>query len=272
MMKKKIKYGVYALLSLPLLFGLWLLMRIFVFDYFAIPTYSMYPTLKPGDEVIVNKLLMGARIYKDFHFDQRGVELKSWRTKGIRPIRWNDIVIFNFPHHDWKVGFVINNVYCKRVIGLPGDSIRIVDGFYRNNNYEEILGLEEEQMKYSSLTDGECWKKYVPTYPFDEHVKWTVYDFGPMYVPRKGDVMRITPKEAALYGFILEWELGTKVTRDWESREVRTDGRVLTRHRFRHNYYFMAGDNVLDSDDSRFWGLVPEEYIVGVVGYKFSTE
>ena len=92
-----------------------------------------------------------------------------------------------------------------------------------------------------------------------------------MYVPRKGDVIRITPLEAALYGFILEWELGQEITRDWDTDEVRADGHMLTRHRFKHNYYFMAGDNVLDSDDSRFWGLVPEEYIVGVVDYKFST-
>ena len=44
------------------MYGLWLLMRVCVFDYFTIPTNSMYPTLKPGDKVVVNKLLMGARI------------------------------------------------------------------------------------------------------------------------------------------------------------------------------------------------------------------
>ena len=49
--------------------------------------------------------------------------------------------------------------------------------------------------------------------------------------------------------------------------EVWADSTELTSHRFMHNYYFMAGDNVLDSSDSRYWGLVPEEYIVGVVNY-----
>lgn len=272
MLKKVLRYGIYGLISLPLLYGLWLVLHVFLFDTFSIPTSSMYPTLKPGDEVIVNKLVMGARIYKDFHFDKKGIELKSWRTKGIRPIRHNDIVVFNFPHHDWKISFIINNVFCKRVIALPGDSISIVDGFYRNNHYKEVLGLEEEQKKYDLLPDSEYWKREMRTYPFDEHIKWTTYNMGPMYIPRKGDVIRITPQEAALYGFILEWELGQEITRDWETGEVKADGHLLTRHRFKHDYYFMAGDNVLDSDDSRFWGLVPEEYIVGVVGIKFSAK
>ena len=51
-----------VIISAAVMYGLWLLMRVCVFDYFTIPTNSMYPTLKPGDKVIVNKLLMGARI------------------------------------------------------------------------------------------------------------------------------------------------------------------------------------------------------------------
>ena len=198
-------------LFIPLLFGLWLLLRAFVCDYFTIPTFSMYPTLKPGDEVIVNKLLMGARIYNDFHFDEKGVALKSWRTKGIKSISHNDIVVFNYPYHNWQVNFVINHVFCKRVMALPGDTISIVDGFYRNNNYEEVLGLEDEQIKYADLPESECWKKYVQTYPYDKNIKWTAYHFGPMYIPRKGDVMNITPYEATLYKMILAWETGEAI-------------------------------------------------------------
>ena len=43
------------------------------------------------------------------------------------------------------------------------------------------------------------------------------------------------------------------------------DGKPLREHSFRHGYYFMCGDNVSNSNDSRYWGPVPEEYIVGVV-------
>ena len=87
-----------------------------------------------------------------------------------------------------------------------------------------------------------------------------------MYVPRKGDVMAVTPKSATIYKTILKWETGKDIDVDWEAGKVTADGKPFRRHRFSHNYYFVAGDNVLNSDDSRYFGPVPEEYIVGIVG------
>lgn len=75
----------------------WLLVRIFVFDYFTVPSSSMTPTIKPGSKVIVNKLLAGPRLYTDLHFSRDGQELKSIRLKGTRGFKLNDIVVFNFP-------------------------------------------------------------------------------------------------------------------------------------------------------------------------------
>ena len=75
-----IKLALTAMCCITLLYGTWLLMRAFLFDLFIIPTESMEPTLLPGDRVVVNKIIMGARIYSDFHFNKEGVELKSWRT------------------------------------------------------------------------------------------------------------------------------------------------------------------------------------------------
>ena len=76
---KLVKYLFAAFLSVPLLYGVWLLARMLLFDYFTIPTESMFPTLKPGDKVVVNKLKMGARIYTDLYFDTKGQELESFR-------------------------------------------------------------------------------------------------------------------------------------------------------------------------------------------------
>jgi signal peptidase I len=157
-MYKWLKYILTGFLSVPTLYGVWLLLRCLVFDYFTIPTSSMCPTLEPGDKVIVNKLLMGARIYSNLDFDLAGQELESWRTKGMRPLRHNDIVVFNFPHHEWRISFVINNVFCKRVVALPGDSLSIVDGHYRNNNFEGVLGLEEEQQRLENTPDSVLWQ------------------------------------------------------------------------------------------------------------------
>ena len=102
-------YIVNIIVSVAIIYGIWLLMRICVFDYFTIPTSSMMPTLNPGDKVIVNKLLIGARIYTAFNFDKKGQNLKSFRMKGIRSVKHNDIVVFNNPIHDDRISFVINN-------------------------------------------------------------------------------------------------------------------------------------------------------------------
>ena len=265
MMKKGIitfvKYLLVAFLSVPLLYGAWLLARMLVFDYFTIPTESMYPTLKPGDKVIVNKLKMGARIYTDLNFNLEGQELKAFRLKGYSSVKHNDIVVFNEANHWGKLYFRINNVFCKRAIALPGDSISAVNGHYHNNNYDEVLCLEDEQTRLENTPDSLIQGFWVPPY----YNGWNIKNFGPMYIPRKGDITRITALEANIYKVVLEWELGKEITWDREKNEAYAGGKRISHHKWRHNYYFMAGDNVMNSCDSRYWGPVPEEYIVGVV-------
>ncbi len=87
------------------------IIRIFIFDQFITPTESMIPTLLPGDRVVVEKTILGARIYSDFNFDIKGAELKSWRTRGLRPVKPYDVVGFNVFQYGYIVNFVINAVY-----------------------------------------------------------------------------------------------------------------------------------------------------------------
>lgn len=262
---KIVKKLMYAAVSILLVYMLWLLSRAFLFDQFVIPTDSMNPTLLPGDRVIVDKTIMGARIYSDFEFNPKGGELHSWRTRGLRSLKHNDIVVFNFPHHNWCISFVINNVYCKRIMALPGDSLSIVNGHYRNNNYEGVLGLNAMQERLEQTPDSLLWPWSLPAIPHHERFGWTIRSFGPMYIPRKGDIVKVTPYEATLYNIFLAWETGKPIRCNWDTGEVWAGEMPLKKHRWQHNYYFMAGDNVIDSNDSRYWGLVPEEYIVGVV-------
>lgn len=259
---KIVRYLFTVFLSVPLFYGAWLLARMLCFDYFTIPTESMYPSLKPGDKVVVNKLKMGARIYTDLNFNTEGQELKAFRMKGYRGVKHNDIVVFNFANHWGKINFIINNVFCKRCIGLPGDSISAKNGHYVNNNYDEVLCLEKEQTRLENTPDSLIREGFwIPPY----YNGWNIKNFGPMYIPRKGDRININALEAAVYEVMLEWELGKTITWNREKNEAYADGVRIKYHQWQHNYYFMAGDNVLNSCDSRSWGVVPEEYIVGVV-------
>ncbi|MEZ3551370.1 MAG: signal peptidase I [Muribaculaceae bacterium] len=245
----------------------WYSVRIFLFDRFVIPTESMDPTLLPGDCIIVDKTIFGARLYEKFDFNKEGGELVCRRTRGERRIMPNDIVVFNYPYHNDKINFVVNNVYTKRCIGTPGDTVRITDGVFRNSNFPDTIGLLHLQKKLAAIPDSMFHPRQLGAIPRTRHVPWTIKNLGPLYLPRKGDFMKLTAKEGQIYKTILEWETAKSISIDWDNNKVFADSKPLDRHTFRHGYYFMCGDNVAGSEDSRYWGLVPEEYIVGVVTY-----
>lgn len=247
------------------LYILYLLIRVFIADQFVIPTNSMEPTLKAGNKVVVSKLLFGARIYTDFNFTKDNYQLQAFRTKGFRDIQRNDILVFNRANHNREIKFVINKVYCKRCVALPGDTITISQGKTMVNNYEGTLGAKQEVEKLTQTPDSLVNPKCLRAMPKDDHFYWTIRNFGPYYVPRKGDIIPINPKSATLYKVILEWEMGKKLSIDWSKNQVMAGNKPITKHQFTNNYYFMMGDNVLDSDDSRYKGPIPESYIIGIV-------
>lgn len=255
---KIVDYALKVTVVILLVFWGFVAWRVFVADRFIIPSYSMVPTLQRGDRIIVNKLLYGARIYKDYDF-QDGMELKCFRIKGFRDIRRNDILVFNFPINDGRISFKINYVYAKRCIGLPGDTVSIENGFYKVAGNTQPLGFLPAQQALSA-TPLEMMNEYVLNVmqPSDTASIWTIKDFGPLYIPSRGDTLLLDAEKRHLYSAILEYEGASPGD---------------STHVFTHDYFFMAGDNVRDSKDSRYWGLLPDDYIVGIVkGILFSRD
>ena len=232
--------------------------RIFIAERFKVPSNSMQPTLVPGDKIWVNKMLVGARIYKSLDFEDHA-PLKCFRMPGIRNIRPGDVICFNNPlgYDEWtKIEFKINYVYCKRVVGTPGDTVGVKDGITWNNNYEGIIGVLENQMKIHDTPDSRLWRTtFMGTMPFTKSM-WTIKNFGPLYIPQKGATIELDSIGRAIYGPVIEYETGY-----WPTDEV-------TSHTFLHDYYFAFGDNSMDSNDSRYWGFIPEDFIIGIVAGK----
>lgn len=240
--------------------------RALMADTFIIPSDSMSPTLLPGDKVRVDKTIFGARLYTSLDFTDGRME--SVRTRGRRGLRYNDIVVFNYPVNDkGRIGFKMNYVYVKRVVALPGDTIYFVHSRPVNSRYKGVLGLPEAQRRLEETPDS-----LIPWYAMRNIlVEWdvlgyTIKNIPPVYVPRRGDILRMDDwRKVEIYRRTIEWETGRRLTWDREHGQCLSDGRPMPYYHFQKNYYFVCGDMAYDSKDSRYWGFVPEEYIVGVV-------
>lgn len=91
---------------------------------------------------------------------------------------------------------------------------------------------------------------------------WNRDHYGPLYIPKQGATVAITPETLPLYEkIILSYEQNENAA--VRNGRLYLDGKEATRYTFKQNYYFMMGDNRHNSLDSRYWGFVPENHVVG---------
>ena len=245
----------------------WVLLQVFVFASFKVPSDSMEPTLTAGDYILVDKCATGARLF-DLLKAINGEEVKICRVPGWRDFRRNDVLVFNFPYPEKRdsMAFDVMLYYAKRCVGLPGDTLEIRNAHYRVRGVEETIGYVNGQDELQRVMDsGEAKQMRLVTrsYPKDSALGWSIAEFGPLYIPRQGDNLPMNRKHAVLYKHPIEWEQKKELRMKGDS--VWIGDSLINSYRFRESYYFVAGDKALNSRDSRYWGLLPEPFIVGRV-------
>lgn len=238
-----------------------LLLRLFVVDFFVVPSDSMRPSIEPGDFILVDKVSFGARMYRNFDFLEDGTEPEIWRVGGFAGILRNEVVVFNFPYtKSWgKIRMNLSRFYVKRCIGLPGDTLVIREGYYEING-QRGFGNMEGQREISEHR-GEYPKGIYKTFPYDKRLDWNIRTMGPLYIPERGAEIPLHAVNVCLYKKLIMYESGG-ILRVKNNKIFRGDS-LITSWRFRTNWYFMGGDQVWNSQDSRYIGLIPEEFIVG---------
>lgn len=206
-----------------------LFVKMFLVDAIHVQGASMENTVLTGDFIVINKLIYGPRTPR--FMPVTGKRIPSLQCPSPVSPRAGDVLVFSFP--DDSAG--IRPTYVKRLIGLPGDTVAIRHG--------------------AIVING----KALPLVPSARWERGTVRDFGPVVVPRRGDVLDL--KADLLWEPLVRRE-GHMISRT-PSGGVRIDGQSARQYRLEQDHYFVLGDNINDSRDSRSWGCVPSDHILG---------
>lgn len=285
----------------------------------AISSSAMLPDVPMQSVWIVDKMSCGAALHAD---DPQ----QYTRTHALRKFMRNDPVVVRKP------GFVVRSLAQEapetdlsnpddssdsqfqdlllRIIGLPGDSIRIHNGsiLIRNQPHGEVQQVSNEfvlrkststskrrqmvqqalkvysrdeltriklrlsevkQLEWTDFLDPLLDAQNYPDpqiFPHQKTLLWNKTFMGPLYLPKKGDEIRLTPANLLVYRPLIEQY--EKVNLEMKDNQVSIDGTLQDTYTFKMNYYWTLGDNRANSFDSRYFGPIPENHLIGIAALR----
>lgn len=225
---------------------------------FTVPTGSMEDTVLPGEFLFVNKLVYGPSTPQIIPFVN--VALPYYKTPPIFPPEQGDVIVFIFPGNRDEVKPLNFEYYLKRCVAVSGDVLEIRNRKVLVNGVEYAL---PEGGKYQSDTwtpEKRTLYEVNDTYrTFPVGRGYTRDNYGPIRIPKEGDVIKLESDSAWR-----EWAVFIAREGHIVNAVTRTiDGSPATTYTVERDYVFGMGDNRDNSEDSRYWGFIPEEDVVG---------
>jgi len=276
------------LIAFPIGFAVFI--RVFMLDIYVVPSGSMEGALFPEDRILVNKLAYGPKVprylceipllnllTKNCEFDSSQDYNLYRKINGYTSPQRNDIIVFQSTIRREKR-------FVKRLIGLPGDTIKLTNSvlsingttqtelstfvfgyidttstqaklqYFSNSQLKNLPSVQRINLIRSISTVG---KSRNILFPSSKNDKWSIDNYGPIYIPYIGMTIKINHLNQDFYSILIQrFESNTNINLD-------------SVYAFKKNYYYFLGDNRQNSVDSRHFGLVPEEYILGKLRAKF---
>jgi signal peptidase I len=230
-----------------------LIINSFLLASFEVPTGSMEDTVKIGDRLFVNKFIYGGSTPYAIPFTS--IRIPHIRVPGLRSVKQGDVIVFDWPGNRDQVARPNQMWYLKRCIALPGDTLRIEQRVVYVNG--KIMS-NPEHSKY--LRPAPLPADSRNPYIFPRGADFNEDNYGPIVVPKKGMALTLNSKTFP------SWQVF--IQREGHSAEMRADSIFIDRcevsnYVVARDYVFAMGDNRDNSLDSRFWGFVPLEDVIG---------
>jgi signal peptidase I len=143
---------------------------------------------------------------------------------------------------------------------------QVAESLKKNKMFDSVV-CDIQPKGYDYLNKEE---RYVPIYPNHYTYDWSRDNFGPLQIPAKGWKIELTPKNWILYGRAISAYEGNTV--EVKKDDIYINGEKATNYTFKQNYYWMMGDNRHGSVDSRYWGFVGEDHIVGTASFVWMSK
>ena len=159
---------------------------------------------------------------------------------------------------------LVNRALPESLIYELGLSMKDVQDMYQTGCIPLTQAAKEalEQSEYVESVSPIIDRETERLYPQNGYTGWTCDDYGPIWIPKKGESIQLTQENLPIYERPIRVYEGNDLQVTPEG-DIFINGTKTSEYTFKMDYYWMQGDNRHCSEDSRYWGFVPEDHIVG---------
>lgn len=218
---------------------------------FVVPTGSMEDEVMTGDFLFVNRFKYGPTTPQIIPL--LNIPLPNYHFPGFWEPESGDVIVFVYPGEYNEIENEDFIYFLKRCIATAGDTLQIINSkIYINGKHQP----DPDKVKYiTPVPDNRPAR-------FPRNKNWTLDNYGPIVIPKAGDVIELNEDNINHWSMFITRE-GHKVVYNQLTKDILIDGEKVTSYKVERDYCFGMGDNRHNSDDSRSWGFIPYDNVVG---------